>query len=190
MSLPSLRNICLVLLIVLITSFPASGWDCQRKTPDEWFSSSDIVFEGKVVYKRSIFYGEGHAIDSTDVTFKVLNVDKGDLADLVKVRTGVFDDSPGYPFLCEETYKVYAIKDDEGIYRTSVCQPVKPLNENAPTYEELELTYSLIARIFQNSVKMKFSLTGTSGALHILSSSSQEMQARYLSSGAASGYRG
>lgn len=106
MSLSSSRNIYLVIFFVLVFSNASIGWDCPPGTPEQSFASSDIVFEGKVVYEEGIRSVKSADIIGVDVTFEVTKSLKGNLDGLVKVRTGTFGFTPGYPFLCGEDYVV------------------------------------------------------------------------------------
>jgi len=99
-----------------------------------------MVFEGKVIGIENVLSEDSQSIVGRRITFKVENTVTGVVPTEITLNTGVFGDSPGYPFLCESRYVVYAVHTEDGM-ATSLCFPNKAL-ENAPTPEQLELMLS------------------------------------------------
>lgn len=135
-------------LLWLCVSPTASAFDCGKypfkagETNPPW---ADYVFDGRVKAVRTVERGGEPA--GTMVVFEVTKVYKGAKKEEVTVGTAPYGmvDSSGYPFLCEATYHVNAVKKEwpgsykelSGLY-TDQCMHVKPLSANALDATEVE----------------------------------------------------
>ena len=113
----------------------ALAWDCsgsQAATAE----SATLVFEGKVTGITTLHEKGSDEIIGRTITFATSRILRGDYQHTVTLNTGTFGDSPGYPFLCGEQYRVYAIETNTET-RTDACFPNRPLGDT-PGYEEME----------------------------------------------------
>ena len=122
-------------IIYTIICSPVLAWDCGQ-LPEEWAKEANLVFEGKVVGITPVYFKSTDQLTGRKITFKVSNVLLGEAGNEITVSTGIFGDSPGYPFLCQSRYTVYAIQTDNGL-STNACFPNKG-SEDVPSYDKLE----------------------------------------------------
>ena len=129
-----MRRLTMVMLMSVLVP-PVIAWECEEP-PEKLANAATLVFEGKVTHITPVTDKESKELIGRKITFAVSRTLTGEEENRVSVITGLFSDSPGYPFLCDEMYRVYASEHGSEI-RTDACFPNKPLGD-APNYEELE----------------------------------------------------
>ena len=126
----------LTILILMSVLMPhAFAWECGE-SPEKLANAATLAFEGKVTHISPVTDKESNELIGRKITFAVSRTLSGEVEDNVSVITGIFGDSPGYPFLCGETYRVFA-NEHGNEARTDVSYPNKPIGD-APNYEQLE----------------------------------------------------
>ena len=129
---------CWQIIIFCIISMlvpPVYAWECGS-SHEEWASKANIIFEGNVIKISPRYDSKTQEMSGRDITFEVTNTIYGKNYKELKISTGLFGFSTGYPFLCGSKYLVHA-SESVGEISTNVCYPNTPL-DNKLDYNELE----------------------------------------------------
>lgn len=113
----------LALSASLLTSERALACSCAVLTLKEEVSRADLVFAGKV---NEIVEANSNLelINSTDlikIRFDVIKVWKGEFTEIQEVYTSRYSTSCGYRFSLQESFLVFAYKDNRGNFGTGSC---------------------------------------------------------------------
>ena len=127
----------LVVLIVTVNSpTPVEACSCADPWPvEEALEKRDAVFSGTVLKIERPRRITSSATLIT-VTLKVDQVWKGDVEEVVTVKTAVSTASCGYPFVENESYLIYASHDGND-FRTGLCDRTALLNQARSDLEQL-----------------------------------------------------
>lgn len=129
----SWRIIIFCIFSMLVPSVHA--WECGS-SHEESANNANTIFEGNVIKISPRYDSKSQEMSGRDITFEVTNTIYGKKYKELKISTGLFGSSPGYPFLCGSKYIVYASEYTDGI-STNTCYPNRPL-DNKLDYDELE----------------------------------------------------
>ncbi|OGX05930.1 MAG: hypothetical protein A2Z88_02520 [Omnitrophica WOR_2 bacterium GWA2_47_8] len=111
----SVKRILFALLVWALTIASSWGCKCDPLEGKAAFKEADVVFTGQVV---SVIEYEDE--DMLDVQFKVTEVHKGEVDDILTIRTADFKKKCGYNFVMSKRYLVHA-KVSKGRLFTGVC---------------------------------------------------------------------
>ena len=132
----SLVALSAIAAVAIILASPADARACTCAAEDvkQAFERAGAVFEGTVT---SIVSEGSQPDDSTQVELTVARSWKGVEADRVTVTTAGNEAVCGYRFAQDETYLVYASKNEDGELRVSLCSRTQPLSRAAKDLEAL-----------------------------------------------------
>ncbi len=125
----------LVVLWLVVWSPVGWTWDCGAYNQQTAVEDYVLVFDGTVESIEPVEIDGEVAFNR--VHFVVEGVLHGEAVQRVVVETGPFLDSPGYPFLCGERYRVFADYRG-GAFYTEQCMPVRPLARDVMGAGEIE----------------------------------------------------
>lgn len=108
---------------------------CALKSVDEYITSSDRVFIGKVSDIKSPYFSISSS-DQSKVSFIISKVYKGDIKDEVTIGTAKDSASCGYSFEKDQEYLVYVSNSDGGL-TTDLCSGTKKLEESQADLDQL-----------------------------------------------------
>ena len=131
-----MKKLLLLLVGIVILSSLVNACECTGSVPTkDAYDMATSVFLGKVVDidKSAIMLGNAGEVK---YTFDVLNVWKGENANLIEVYSGFDSASCGYEFKLDEEYLVYTY-ESEGKLLTSICENTRLLSEASDEVNEL-----------------------------------------------------
>jgi hypothetical protein len=117
-----------VLLAVTLNPESAYACSCASQTVEEAVSSSDAVFEGRVVEVRKGADSSSVSTRMNTVRLLVVRSWKGVAKEAVTVRTATNEAGCGYPFRANQSYLVYANSSQAGL-QTGLCSRTRPIDE-------------------------------------------------------------
>ena len=112
--------------------------------------TSDAVFSGEVLSVERMSNAGQELFSSVRVRFKVLESWRGDVSNVVEIKTGMGGGDCGYSFRERQNYLVYAHARGGGLI-TSICSRTRPLSQAAEDVAYLKTaasTQSAAGRIF------------------------------------------
>lgn len=149
-----IRKLIFLTTILFAIGF-ANACSCIQQTDEEHFNMSDAVFYGKVIDVKDL-WGEYKA-----VTFEKINERKGNLSNVIELKTADNSAMCGVEFIKGKEYLVYARFVDGKLF-TGLCDGTRSLdiknNENG-TSKRVTENYTISADY--NSKKQIFSYNFT-----------------------------
>ncbi|HEY9653696.1 MAG TPA: hypothetical protein V6C95_23745 [Coleofasciculaceae cyanobacterium] len=120
--------------LLTLVSAPAQACSCLPTNESQATERADIVFSGIVTNRNATQDApEGIGANQVTWTFKVDDVQKGNVAKLQDVMTTDSSASCGMEFQIGTRYRIYATQSDNGFW-TGLCSGNQPLDTtNQPT---------------------------------------------------------
>lgn len=134
------RSWILAVVFLVGASLTAAACSCGPKPDvDQALSAAAAVFAGRVVALELVPDSDpaiGVSMEHLRVTVAVHSMWKGEIEDLAIVTTAFTCCVCGFRFEIGEEYLIYAY-DQDGVYRTSICDRTKVLGDAGDDLEQL-----------------------------------------------------
>jgi len=123
--LPIVQSI--LVLSVILTPNSVNACSCVSQTVEEAVSSSDAIFEGRVLEVGTSANEDSESALINMVRMRVVRSWKGVTEEQLILRTANNEAGCGYPFRVNQSYLVYANSSRAGL-RAGLCSRTKPID--------------------------------------------------------------